>query len=73
MNIGITYWSILKNTILTYSITITILAASFGIVYGLAIVQNNNSGSRYISFFISILISFINILISQVIRYLSKF
>jgi len=73
MNIGITHWIILRNTLITYSITLAILVASFGIVYGLSVIQNNNSGSQCISILISLVISIINILISQTIRYLSQF
>jgi uncharacterized membrane protein len=42
-------------------------------VYGLSLIQNNNSSSRYLSFFISFVISLINIIISQVIRKLCSY
>lgn len=57
---------------ITYSVTLVILGASFVIVYGLSTVQMSNSSS-YLSFFISFVIAIINLIISQVIRYLSYF
>lgn len=51
---------------LTFSITLVILAMSFVIVYSMSIVQVRNSDNRYISFFISLFISIINLIIGRI-------
>lgn len=57
---------------LTFSITLVILAMSFVIVYSMSIVQVRNSDNRYISFFISLFISIINLIIGRIYMLIQK-
>lgn len=56
---------------MTFTVTVIILGLSFLAVYGLSIAQRNNANNRFLSILISLVISFINIIITQSIRYLS--
>jgi hypothetical protein len=50
---------------LTFTITVLMLGASFGIVYALSDAQIKNASNRYLSILISLVISIINIIIGS--------
>jgi len=56
---------------MTFTVTAIILGLSFLAVYGLSIAQRDNANNRFLSILISLVISLINIIITQSIRYLS--
>lgn len=70
-NLGMSFGALLIRKVITYLVTICLLGASFGAVYGLSIAQIANEGNSIISLLISIVISLINVIIGQVIRKLS--
>lgn len=71
-NIGFPYESIICRKLLTYFILLLLLGASFGIVYGLTILQLTYNNS-ILSIAISLSITVINIVIGVAIRKLTSY
>lgn len=53
--------------------TVILLGISFLIVYGLSLLENTYKDNGYISILISLIISFVNVILGIVIRYLTSF
>lgn len=70
--------SLFLKKVLTYTIAIIVLGGSFGAIYGLSKVQfdyskvHDDISNQYISALISLCISIINIIIQQILRFLTK-
>ena len=62
-NLGYAFGFLLCRKVITYIVTLCLLGASFGAVYGLSIVQIKNEKSTAISVLISLVISIINVII----------
>lgn len=72
-NIGVTNCEKTTRKLITFTITVILLALSYVIVYGLSRVQKEQGNDLIISLLISITISVVNLLIGQVIQLLTKY
>lgn len=64
-NLGMSDGEIIKRKLITYLVTIVLLGASFGAVYGLSRAQMATQGNMILSLAISGVISFINVILGS--------